>query len=164
MIKQMRIDERLIHGQVAIKWSRHLDINRIIVANDEAGTNKVIERSLMMAAPQNIKVAIETVDKSIQMMNDPRAKGLKILLIVATPQDALKILQSVDEIDVINVGNYGRIAEKKAGEQRKSFGSNLYAHAEEVELFKEILGYGVKSIYQTTPEDTPEPLNKTLKI
>lgn len=164
MIRQMRLDERLIHGQIAIKWSRHLDINRIIVANDEAGTNKIIERSLMMAAPQNIKVAIETIDKSINIINDPRAKNLKILLIVATPQDALKILEKVEDIEVINVGNYGRIAEKKAGENRKSYGSNLYAHAEEIELFKEILGYGVKSIYQTTPEDTPEPLKKALKI
>lgn len=164
MIKQMRLDERLIHGQIAIKWSRHLDINRIIVANDEAGTNKIIERSLMMAAPQNIKVAIETVEKSIKIINDPRAEHLKILLIVANPQDALRILKEVKDIDVINVGNYGRIAEKKVGEDRKSYGSNLYAHTEEIEQFRKILGYGIKSIYQTTPEDTPEPLDKVLKI
>ncbi|UUX35169.1 PTS system mannose/fructose/N-acetylgalactosamine-transporter subunit IIB [Fundicoccus culcitae] len=164
MIKHLRLDERLIHGQIAIKWSRNLDINRIIVANDEAGTNKTIERSLMMAAPQNLKVAIQTIDKSIEILKDPRAKDLKILLIVATPQDVLKIINQIKDVDVINVGNYGRIAKKKEGESRKSYGSNLYAYDEEVDIFKEIIASGIKCIYQTTPEDNPEPLDKALKI
>ena len=51
MINHIRLDERLIHGQVAIKWSRHTGVNRIIVANDDAAKNPIIQKSLMMAAP-----------------------------------------------------------------------------------------------------------------
>lgn len=43
MIKMVRLDERMIHGQIAIKWSRHLDVNRIIVADDDAANNPVIQ-------------------------------------------------------------------------------------------------------------------------
>ena len=71
MIKMVRLDERMIHGQIAIKWSRHLDVNRIIVADDDAANNPVIQQSLMMAAPATCKTAIVTVDKAIALCNDP---------------------------------------------------------------------------------------------
>ena len=50
MIKMIRLDERLIHGQVATKWSRLLDVDRILVADDEAAENEIVKKSLMMAA------------------------------------------------------------------------------------------------------------------
>lgn len=46
MIKLFRIDERLIHGQIAIKWSRHTGVDSIVVANDHAAANVMIQKSL----------------------------------------------------------------------------------------------------------------------
>ena len=40
MVKLLRLDERLIHGQIAIKWSRHLSVNRILVLNDEGSKKR----------------------------------------------------------------------------------------------------------------------------
>ena len=68
MIKLVRLDERLIHGQVAIKWSRHTGVDRIVVANDEAAGNKIIQQSLMMAAPATAKVTIRSVADSITLL------------------------------------------------------------------------------------------------
>jgi len=55
MIKLLRIDERLIHGQVANQWARQLAVNAIVVANDVAAQNEVVKMSLHMAAPDGIK-------------------------------------------------------------------------------------------------------------
>lgn len=164
MIKLVRLDERLIHGQVAIKWSRHTGVDRIIVANDEAAASPIIQKSLMMAAPSTCKVAIKSVEDSIKLMNDPRAESLKILTIVSNPADLNKVLANVKNIPLVNVGNYGRIAPKHGNEVRKTYGSNLYAYDDEVELFKEAIGYGVEIVYQTTPEDAPEKLSKVLGL
>ncbi|MGN1343857.1 MAG: PTS sugar transporter subunit IIB, partial [Traorella sp.] len=106
MIKLVRLDERMIHGQVAIKWSRHLGVDRIIVANDDAAKSPLIQKSLMMAAPPTCKTAIKTVEDSVKLVNDPRAEGLKILLIVSRPEDLLTVVNSVKGIPCINVGNY----------------------------------------------------------
>ena len=92
MIKLFRIDERLIHGQIAIKWSRHTGVDHIVVANDSAAKSDIIKKSLMMAAPSGIKTAIKTVDDSIKLLNDPRCEGLKILVLVNCPSDALKVV------------------------------------------------------------------------
>ena len=104
MIKLVRLDERLIHGQVAIKWSRHTGVDRIVVANDEAAGNKIIQQSLMMAAPATAKVTIRSVADSITLLKDPRAAGHKILVIISNPKDLIKILEEVKDIPLINVG------------------------------------------------------------
>ena len=86
MIKWVRLDERMIHGQVATKWSRTLGVDRIVVADDTAAASDIMQKSLMMAAPATCKTASVTVDKAVSLCNDPRAAGLKILLIVSTPE------------------------------------------------------------------------------
>ena len=83
MIKLIRLDERMIHGQVAIKWSRHTGVDRIIVANDAAASNPIVQKSLMMAAPPTAKVAIKSVADAIKLLSDPKAANHSILLIVA---------------------------------------------------------------------------------
>lgn len=81
MIKLLRLDERLIHGQVAIKWSRHTSVNRIVVIDDDAANNPIIQKSLMMAAPNTVKVAIKGIEAGIKLLNDPRCEEMKILVV-----------------------------------------------------------------------------------
>ena len=163
MIKLFRIDERLIHGQIAIKWSRHTGVDHIVVANDSAAKSDIIKKSLMMAAPSGIKTAIKTVDDSIKLLNDPRCEGLKILVLVNCPSDALKVVKAVSGIPYINFGNYGRVAPEKPGKPRKAYGNNIYCDDEEIQEFRELLATGLKCEYQTTPEEPVEDLAKVLK-
>ena len=164
MITFFRIDERLIHGQVVIKWSRHTGVDRIIVANDIAAGSQIMQRSLLMAAPGHIKTAIKTVADAIELLNDPRAEALKILLLVDSPEDALTIVKNVKNIPFLNIGNYGRIAREKPGKPRKSYGLNIYVDDEEYEVFRETLAMGIKCIYQTVPEEPPMDLAGVLGI
>ena len=163
MIKLVRLDERLIHGQVAIKWSRHTGVDRIVVANDEAAGNKIIQQSLMMAAPATAKVTIRSVADSITLLKDPRAAGHKILVIISNPKDLIKILEEVKESPLINIGNYGRIAPEKPGMPRKRYGNNIYCDQVEVESFKHLIATGLKCIYQTTPEEPAEDITNLFK-
>lgn len=164
MLKLLRLDERLIHGQIAIKWSRHTGVDRIIVANDAAATNPVVQKSLMMAAPATAKVAIKKVDDVIEMMKNPKAADHDILMLVNNPDDLVKMLENLQvKPEVINVGNYGRIAPKKAdGSARDTYRANLYLYPEEKEVLKKVLSYNAKSIYQTVPEEADEPLEKVI--
>ena len=72
MITLFRIDERLIHGQIAIKWSKHYNINRIVVANNQAASSPLIQNTLRMAAPDQVKTAILPIGKAIALLKDPR--------------------------------------------------------------------------------------------
>lgn len=162
MIKSIRLDERLIHGQVATKWSRVLGVNRIIVANDEAASNEVMQKSLMMAAPSTCKVAIVPVEKAVAFCNDPRAEALSILVIVSNPDDLLTIARETHGVEQVNVGNYGRIAPKRGTEARHSYSLNLYAYDDEAATLREVIATGIPCNVQTIPDDAPQILEKVL--
>lgn len=163
MITFFRIDERLIHGQIAIKWSKHTGVSHIVVANDAAASNSIIQKSLMMAAPSGIKTAIKTIDESIKLLNDPRASSFKIMVLVNSPKDAVSITEKVTGIPFLNVGNYGRIAPEVEGKPRKAYGRNIYCNELEVEEFRKLVSTGLKCIYQTTPEEPAEDVSRIFK-
>ena len=161
MIKLLRIDERLIHGQVANQWARQLNVNAIVVANDAAANNDLVKASLKMAAPQGMKVVIKTVDDAIKTLNDPRAAGLSIFVVLDNPNDILKIVENFKGIPYVNVGNFGRVGFDKAN--RKEYTSCLYANDEEVEIFKKIMATGVECECRILTTDMKVSLASVLK-
>lgn len=162
MIKMVRLDERMIHGQVAIKWSRHTGVDRIVVVSDEAAANPIVQKSLMMATPPTAKTAIKGMEEALKLLNDPRCEALKILVIVSNPADLLRIAKEVPGIPLINIGNYGRVAGRKGDEPRKTYRANLYVYEEEAAVLKQIIATGIPCNYQTIPDDMPEELGKVL--
>ena len=162
MIKWVRLDERMIHGQVATKWSRTLGVDRIVVADDTAAASDIMQKSLMMAAPATCKTAIVTVDKAVSLCNDPRAAGLKILLTSARrkiccvwPRKSRISRRSMWAI-------MAAFAPKHGTEARKTYTKNLYAYEDEVEVLRQVMATGIPCNVQTIPDDVPQELSKVL--
>lgn len=161
MIKLLRIDERLIHGQVANQWSRQLGVNAIVVANDEAANNELVKTTLHMAAPDGIKVVVQTLKGAIKQLNDPRAEKLSIFVVVNCPKDALELVKNVKGIPYVNVGNFGRINKEKMN--RKRYADSLYANEEEVNQLKEIIATGMDCEYRMLASDPKVSVASLLK-
>lgn len=162
MIKQIRLDERLIHGQVAVKWSRILGVNRIIVADDEAASNGLMQKALMMAAPNDVKVAIVGVERAIELCRNPKADALSILVIVSNPKALLAVATALPNAGGVNVGNYGRVAPQNDGLERRALGKNLYADDGEIALLRKVVDTGLPCVMQTVPEDVARDLARVL--
>ncbi|MCH4175874.1 MAG: PTS sugar transporter subunit IIB [Streptococcaceae bacterium] len=127
----MRIDERLIHGQIAMVWTKELKIDGIIVANDEVVTNELQENALRMAAPNGIKVLMRTIDDAAIILNDHRSATKNILVLVRTVHDAARLASQVNYFNRINVGNVGKMVE---GEKKKLASTVLLTEAEMTSL------------------------------
>lgn len=160
MIKALRVDERLIHGQVAVTWCSQLNITNIVVANDETSTDEVSVISLKMAAPNGVKVAVKTVKDAIALLKDPRCERLNILVLCKNPFDALEIVKAVNEVPYVNVGNFGMLSDK---ESREMLSTSFYINEAERVAFKEIAELKPESNYQMTPTLTPQSLSKLVK-
>ena len=161
MISMLRGDDRLIHGQVAVMWSKQLAVSRIIVANDAIAANELQASALKMAAPAGIKAAVLPIAKARGIINDPRAAGMKILVISNNPQDLRDVLRGVSERPVLNVANYGRIGGSLA--EKKKITETVYLTPEDVETIKEIHNMGVEVIYQPLPNDPREDFMKLME-
>lgn len=164
MINMMRVDERLIHGQVAVVWSKHLGANRIIVANDEVVKNEIQMMALKMAIPSNIKANIKSVEDAIKILNDPRGEKLKIFVVVASPKDAFRIAESVKGISLINIGNYGRMEQPSAsGEKREKLDDTVYVTEEDKKYLRLLAEYDGKVNVQVVPTETEKLLKNIIK-
>lgn len=104
MVELCRIDDRLLHGQVAVTWLNAVGPDAILVANDEAATNEMSKLALKMAKPAGVKLAIKTVEDAADLLNNPKAKKIKIFIITRTIQDTLRLVKMTDQIQNINIG------------------------------------------------------------
>ncbi|CEI80948.1 PTS system mannose-specific EIIAB component [Oceanobacillus oncorhynchi] len=112
MIKLVRIDDRLLHGQVAFAWSKHYDINIILVANDNAAQDKTKQMALKMAKPPSAKLYIKSVEDAIKDLPKLDNPKMKALVIIDSTKDAKSLVDASDNIKSINVGGI-RMAEGK---------------------------------------------------
>ena len=102
MIAQLRVDDRLIHGQVALVWTKELDTPGIVVANDNAANNEMVQMTLKMATPTGKKLLIRNVDDAIKVFNNPKGAKMRIFALTNNVQDALKIAKNVKDIEAVS--------------------------------------------------------------
>ncbi len=105
MVKILRVDHRLIHGQIAFSWTAFMNVNCILVANDDAATDDIRMTTLRLAKPKNCKLIIKTIDDSILAFKSGKTDKYSIMIVVGNVEDACRLAEAVDEIQLINLGN-----------------------------------------------------------
>lgn len=146
-IVNVRIDERLIHGQVAGIWSTSLDTQRIIVINDEAANDPLQRSSLRMATPASMRLSVLPVEKAAENINAGKYGNQRIFLLFKSPKDVLRFLESGGVLPNLNVGNMSY--KEGAREVTKS----IQVLPEEEQIFEEIADKGIIITAQLVPND-----------
>ncbi len=102
MIKHVRIDNRLIHGQVAAAWKNNIGADAIIVCNDDVAKDPIQKMVLPMAA-QGSKVLVFSIDELVEydQQNPQETK----FVICKFASDCLALLEKGLVIEEVNVGN-----------------------------------------------------------
>lgn len=159
MIKIMRVDERLIHGQIAMVWSKEMSIDGIVVANDATASDETQQMALKMAVPSGIKVIIKTVDSAIELLNDPRAQNMKLFVLVRTVDDAEKLAEKVSDIQYVNLGNVG----KASTDPKTTLTQFVMLTKPEIESLKKLVEVYPDTALQNLPTDKKEKATDFIK-
>lgn len=163
MITQIRVDDRLIHGQVAVVWTKELNAPLLVVANDEAAKDEVMQMTLKMAVPNGMKLLIRSVDDAINIFNDPRGADKRIFVIVNSVSDANKIAQNVENIETVNVANAGRF-DKSDPSTKKMIFPSVQLNPNELAAAKELAKLDrVNSYNQVLPSNPQLSLEDALE-
>lgn len=141
-----RIDNRLVHGQVGMTWTNTLGANLVIVANDEVAEDEVQQNLMDMVLPESAESRFFTLDKVIRII-DKAAPRQKILLVVRTPQDALRLVEGGVPIKKINIGNM------HFEEGKKQISSTVSVDDKDIETFKKLDELGVELEVKGVPSD-----------
>lgn len=104
-IIHVRIDDRLIHGQVAAFWCNTLKAQRIMVANDLVAADELQKSVLRMVAPPGVATSIITKERAAENIKAGKYDQERVMLILKNPGDALDLISLGVHIKAINVGN-----------------------------------------------------------
>lgn len=142
----IRIDDRLIHGQVITAWVKVTKANKIMIVDDLVATDPFISKVLKMAAPPGISVGVYGVESAINyILNDDEKEDL--LILAKGPHSILGLIRGGVQIKEVNLGGMG------AGAGRKKLYKNISTTHEEKKMFKEIIDLGTDVFIRIVPDD-----------
>lgn len=99
-----RIDDRLIHGQVATRWTKETNVSRIIVVSDEVAADTVRKTLLTQVAPPGVTAHVVDVPKMIRVYNNPKYAGQRVMLLFTQPADVERLVEAGVKITSVNIG------------------------------------------------------------
>ncbi|WP_318369341.1 PTS mannose transporter subunit IIAB [Enterobacter sp.] len=133
-----RIDDRLIHGQVATRWTKETNVQRIIVVSDEVAADTVRKTLLTQVAPPGVTAHVVDVAKMIRVYNNPKYAGERIMLLFTNPTDVLRLVEEGVKITTVNIGGM-------AYRQGKTQVNNAVSVDEtDIEAFKKLDARGIE--------------------
>lgn len=156
-VVEIRIDDRLIHGQVAGLWTNTLNATRIMVIDDEVSADQAHKQLLRMVAPSTVKTSIITEDKAFNNLKDNRYQGQRVFILVKTPLVIKRLFDKGLEISRINLGN---ISQKDG---RVQFRPGISLSIEESNALKSMIEKGIKVTTKKIPTD-PEVIIRTEEL
>jgi len=152
-----RLDERLVHGQVVAGWANALGLDGIILANDKVANNPW-ERELYLACfPPEVKGLILTVQETARSLLDGTLKKQKIMLVVNSPADILKMKDTGVKIEELNVGG---MYQKPGSIQILPY---LYLSLQEIADLKKLIDRNVKCVCLDVPLGEKKDLRELLE-
>lgn len=138
MIALARIDDRLIHGQVATRWTKETNVKRIIVVSDEVAQDHVRKTLLTQVAPPGVTAHVVDVAKAVRVYNNPKYANERVMLLFTNPTDVLTLIQNDVAIESVNIGGM-------AFKQGKIQISNAVSvDDQDIKAFKEIDQLGIE--------------------
>lgn len=153
----VRVDARLIHGQVATMWTRKLDATRIMIVDDQIVKSEVQKATLKTAVPRGVHLSILTTAGAAKRFTEGQYRGQRVFLIVRNPIVLQELLENGVHFDDINVGNMSM----SVGAQQVA--KSVAVTDNDIKTFNYISNQGVKLYHQMVPNDKQEDFMALLK-
>lgn len=155
-VRLLRIDSRLLHGQVTTNWAKAINVNRILVVSDRVARDLTRKTLIIQAAPLGIRTNVITVEKMIRIYHDPRFDVLKPMILVEDPVDAKRVVEGGVKVSSINIGAVSFDA------ARVMVTDAIAVSEADVEAFKWFHHRGIKLDVRKVSNDSSKNLWKSL--
>ena len=152
-----RIDNRLIHGQVATQWNSTLGANLILVANDDVAGNKMRQNLMNMAAPTGVATRFFSLQKTIDVIHKASPKQ-HIFLVAENPSDVLTLVKGGVPIRKVNIGNM------HMSEGKRQVATSVAVDDADAAAFKELQDLGVELEIRRVPSTPAEDIEQAFPV
>lgn len=148
-VKLVRIDDRLIHGQIVTAWIKEAKANAILVADDIAANDPTQSMLLKLTTPKDTKLYIKGLkDAADSIINDEIKED--VFLLIRNPENAYKLLEYGVVFNSINLGN---VSNSKSETGRKTVLPFLHLEENDVNFIRKLDEAGVDLDVRAVPSD-----------
>jgi fructoselysine and glucoselysine-specific PTS system IIB component len=152
MIKLVRIDHRLLHGQVAFTWVKHLGTDCILIANDSVARDELRMSALRLSKPGGTKLVIKSIDDSAEALLSGVTDKYTLMIILETIADAFRLTEKVAAIRAINLGG------TKLAEGRRQISKAVFVSDDDCDKLKRMLEKGIGITVQMIPNEVSQDI------
>jgi mannose/fructose/N-acetylgalactosamine-specific phosphotransferase system component IIB len=150
-LRLVRIDDRLIHGQVVAVWLRALGAHRIVIVDDATARDEFLAEVLTLAAPPGVPVEVLDVAQGTGRCIELAAAPEPVIVLVRAPRTVLSLRQAGVPIEVVDLGGMG------AGPGRRRVHKTISASPDELRDLRELEQLGTRVEVQIVADDRPIP-------
>ena len=153
----LRIDDRLVHGQVVEGWVPFLQVDLVVVVSDAAAADEIQMALMKMALPPSVGLLALRVADAVSALTSPKISARKALVLVPSPTEALSLIEKGLAVDRINVGGLHYTVGKV------QLGRALFLDEKDRLALRELSDRGVRLEGRALPADVEENLSAVLE-
>ena len=151
MIKVLRVDDRLLHGQVAVAWVNFYKADVILIANNQVITDQAMQTAFKLATPPGVTLSMKSLDGAVAVIKNPKHASRTIMVVTKTMQDAEYLCGKTEgAIKDILLGGL------RSGEGKRQIDMNSYMSEDDIAVMNRLEQSGRKITMQ------PDPTAKSL--
>ncbi len=148
-LELVRVDDRLIHGQVTVAWGSWLSPDRIVLANDEVAASPWRREMYSSTDSMGVAVTVVAVDEFVGCMSDGVWDDERVLLVVESPADLLRVVRGGVAVPDANIGGMHHAPGKR------ELLPYLYVNDDDVRALRELESLGVRLEARDVPQARP---------
>ena len=146
-----RIDDSFIYAQDIEQWNEAIGSNLVLIVNDEIAADSRKWAPMRIAAPEGVWTRFFSVQRTIDIIHTATSRQW-ILIMVASPADALALVKGGVPITKIGIGHM------QAGEGRRSVTPAVAVDDADAAAFKELQELGIELEIRYHPSSDPDPI------
>ena len=140
----VRVDNRLIHGQIIETWLPFAKTRRIVVANDDVAGDALRQDIMQLAIPQDIDAVFVAVERAASAL--PR-RPEEAMVILASCCDAMRAFESGLPVTSLNIGNL------HYGPGKRQICAHVALSQEDEACLRFFSGQGVRLDFRCVPNE-----------
>ncbi|MEF9893410.1 MAG: PTS sugar transporter subunit IIB [Anaerorhabdus sp.] len=156
-IVEVRIDDRLIHGQVCGFWIPHYSVNKIVIVDNKIVNDEMRKTALQIGCPAKVKLSILNSLTASDKLKRKLDEGSNVLILTANPHPLLEMVEDGYEIKKIKIGN---LSSKEGSVQIKR---TVFVSPDELDSFKKLIAKGVTIESHMIPSEHSEDITEIIR-
>ena len=138
MILLLRVDHRLLHGQVPVSWCQGLGADCVFCVGDHVANDPVWKTTLKLGKPAGCKLVIKDMDHAVEAINSGVTDKYRMIVSVQTVAEAKELADRCPVVTSINLGN------TKASPTTREVSRQVFLEPEEEAMIRELIDRGVE--------------------